>query len=46
MESGTIDTPLARAIRETPDIEKRPDLILRMVDLLFLVAESSRPVPS
>lgn len=29
------ETPLERAIRETPDIEERPDLILRLVDLLF-----------
>lgn len=38
-------TPLAVAIREAPDIEERPDLILRLVDLLFLLKDD-RPVPS
>lgn len=38
-------TPLAVAIREAPDLEERPDLILRLVDLLFLLKDD-RPVPS
>ena len=38
-------TPLAVAIREAPDLEDRPDLILRLVDLLFLLKDD-RPVPS
>lgn len=38
-------TPLARAIREADDIESQPDLILRLVDLLFLLRNDS-PIPS
>lgn len=38
-------TPLARAIREAEDIEARPELILRLVDLLFLLRDD-KPVPS
>ena len=38
-------TPLARAIRETPDLAARPELVLRLVDLLFLL-RSEPPVPS
>ena len=38
--------PLADAIREAKDLESRPDLILRLVDLLFLLAEPRREVPS
>ena len=35
-------TPLAVAIREAPNLEERPDLILRLVDLLFLLAPQER----
>ena len=38
-------SPLAEAIRAVPDIEARPDLILRLVDLLFLLVDE-KPVPS
>lgn len=38
-------TPLAVAIREAEALEERPDLILRLVDLLFLLKDD-RPVPS
>ena len=38
-------TPLARAIREADDIESQPDLILRLVDLLFLL-RNDPPIPS
>lgn len=38
-------TPLAVAIREARDLEHRPDLILRLVDLLFLL-RTDTPVPS
>lgn len=40
------ETPLERAIRECPDIEQRPDLILRLVDLLFLLADTRKIPPS
>lgn len=40
------ETPLERAIREAPDLERRPDLILRLVDLLFLLADDRKDVPS
>lgn len=40
-----IVNPLAEAIRDTPDLEQRPDLILRLVDLLFLLADN-KPTPS
>lgn len=38
-------SPLERAIRDCPDIEARPDLILRLVDLIFLLVppEDERP---
>lgn len=38
-------SPLADAIRSVPDIEARPDLILRLVDLLFLLVDE-KPVQS
>lgn len=38
-------TPLARDIREAEDLTAQPDLILRLVDLLFLLRDD-RPVPS
>lgn len=38
-------TPLARAIRDCPDISSQPELILRLVDLLFLL-RNDEPVPS
>ena len=38
-------TPLARELHEAGDIAARPDLILRLVDLLFLLRVDS-PVPS
>jgi len=38
-------TPLARAIREVPDLSQHPDLILRLVDLIFLLRVDT-PVPS
>lgn len=38
-------TPLARAIRDAKDLESQPDLILRLVDLLFLLRDDT-PVPS
>ncbi len=40
-----IETPLEKALRECPDIEQRPDLILRLVDLLFLLADN-RKIPA
>ena len=39
-------SPLSEAIRNAPDIEARPDLILRLVDLLFLLADDRKDVPS
>lgn len=36
------DSPLAAAIREAPNLVERPDLILRLVDLLFLLAPPER----
>lgn len=39
------ESPLERAIRECPDIESHPELILRLVDLLFLLSEKE-PVQS
>lgn len=45
MTSAEELTPLARAIREADDIESQPDLILRLVDLLFLLRNDD-PVPS
>lgn len=45
MTSAEELTPLARAIREADDIESQPDLILRLVDLLFLLRNDS-PIPS
>ena len=36
---------IGEAIRSVPDIEARPDLILRLVDLLFLLVDE-KPVPS
>lgn len=38
-------TPLARALREADDIAAHPDLILRLVDLIFFLRED-KPVPS
>ena len=38
-------TPLARAIRDADNIESQPDLILRLVDLLFLLRDDN-PIPS
>lgn len=38
-------TPLARAIHDAPDLAACPDLILRLVDLLYLLRTDS-PVPS
>ena len=38
-------TPLARELREVGDIEAHPDLILRLVDLIFLLRDE-KPVPS
>lgn len=47
-----IDTPptkpvnrLADAIRETDNLAERPDLILRLVDLLFLLADDKPETP-
>ena len=46
MTSAEELTPLARAIRESGDgIAQQPDLILRLVDLLFLL-QPEQPVPS
>ena len=45
MTSAEELTPLARAIREADDIESQPELILRLVDLLFLLRNDS-PIPS
>lgn len=45
MTSADDLTPLARAIHDCPDLTAAPDLILRLVDLLFLLAPSA-PVPS
>lgn len=42
-EAGIV-SPLSEAIRHAPDIEARPDLILRLVDLLFLCADE-KPAP-
>ena len=43
--AGTeIVSPLAREIADAPDLEARPDLILRLVDLLFLCADE-KPAP-
>ena len=39
------DTPLAQDIRASSDITARPDLILRLVDLIFLLSDE-KPVPS
>ena len=39
-----IVSPLAREIADAPDLEARPDLILRLVDLLFLCADE-KPAP-
>lgn len=44
-ETAESVTPLERAIRNTPDIEARPDLILRLVDLLFLLADDKPATP-
>lgn len=41
-----IVTPLEQAIRDCPDIEARPDLILRLVDLLFLLVDNTKTPPS
>lgn len=38
-------TPLARAIHDAQDLESQPDLILRLVDLLFLLRNDD-PIPS
>lgn len=38
-------TPLAREIHEADDLAAQPDLILRLVDLLFLLRTDS-PIPS
>ena len=38
-------SPLAEAIRNAPDIEARPDLILRLVDLLFLCSDAKPDTP-
>lgn len=39
------ESPLERAILECPDIEQHPELILRLVDLLFLLSDKE-PVQS
>ena len=38
-------TPLAREIREAQDLTARPELILRLVDLIYLLRPGT-PVPS
>lgn len=38
-------TPLARAIHDAQDLASQPDLILRLVDLLFLL-RTDEPIPS
>ena len=43
-EGDGVVSPLSEAIRNAPDIEARPDLILRLVDLLFLLADE-KPAP-
>ncbi len=45
MTSAEELTPLARAIHEADDLAAQPDLVLRLVDLLFLLRTDS-PVPS
>lgn len=37
-QDGGVVTPLSEAIRNCPDMEARPDLILRLVDLIFLIS--------
>lgn len=34
--------PLAQAIRDAEKLEERPDLILRLVDLIFLFEDGER----
>lgn len=34
--------PLAKAIRDAEKLEERPDLILRLVDLIFLFDDTER----
>ena len=43
--AGNEVTPLARAIHEAPDLEARPDLIIRLVELLFLLVPPDREPP-
>lgn len=38
-------SPLEKAIRDCPNIEARPDLILRLVDLLFLLVPPENDHP-
>ena len=45
MTSAEELTPLAREIHEADNLATRPDLILRLVDLLFLLVPD-RGVPS
>lgn len=45
MTSADELTPLARAIRDCPDLAAQPDLVLRLVDLLFLL-RTNDPIPS
>ena len=45
-ETDGVVSPLSEAIRKAPDIEARPDLILRLVDLLFLLADETETRPS
>lgn len=44
-ETAESVTPLEVAIRNAQDIEARPDLILRLVDLLFLLADDKPDTP-
>lgn len=45
MTSAEELTPLAREIRDAKDIAAHPDLILRLVDLIYLL-RTDTPVPS
>lgn len=38
-------TPLARELHEAGDLSQHPDLVLRLVDLLFLLRVDT-PIPS
>ena len=41
----SFDTPLAQALHECPDLSARPDLVMRLVDLLFLLAPETHTPP-